>query len=191
MTSTITAVFSAFSFFGLAIVSVWFASERTIFSRHKGRKWVADVLDDVSIPGYKRVKGIALDLSQSARVVRIPPIPLGRMGVWFSRSPVGTGRTDSVELIPPPYGSSTIPPGMGVITPRSNPVSPTRSIVQFQPGHEGGSYSGASGRPADASPVASLTIHPPSSPEPGPEISSIRDRFRSLVRCTVLVNRLI
>ena len=123
MTSTITAVFSAFSFFGLAIVSVWFASERTIFSRHKGRKWLSDALDDVSIPGYKRVKKIALDLIQSA--------------------------------------------------------------------HEGGCYSGAGGRPADASTLASPTIQPSSSPEPGPEISSTRDRFRNREYSLVRVNKLI
>ncbi|KAI0250714.1 WD40-repeat-containing domain protein [Lactifluus subvellereus] len=55
--STITTVFTAFSSFGLAAVSAWFASERWIFSRHKGRKWLQDSLDDLwdammSIPPF-------------------------------------------------------------------------------------------------------------------------------------------
>ncbi|KAI0064262.1 WD40 repeat-like protein [Artomyces pyxidatus] len=44
--STITTVFTAFSNFGLAAVSAWFASERWVFSRHKGKKWLQDSLDD-------------------------------------------------------------------------------------------------------------------------------------------------
>ncbi|KAI0049167.1 WD40 repeat-like protein [Auriscalpium vulgare] len=44
--STITTVFTAFSSFGLAAVSAWFASERWVFSRHKGKKWLQDSLDD-------------------------------------------------------------------------------------------------------------------------------------------------
>ena len=83
-----------------------------------------------------------------------------------------------MEFIPPPYGSATIPPGMGVITPRSNPVPPNESVVD-------------SGRPTDAPSVASPTIQSPSSPEPGPEISSTRGRFRNLVHGAVRVNRLI
>jgi WD repeat-containing protein 26 len=55
--STITTVFTAFSSFGLAAVSTWFASERWIFSRHKGKKWLQDSLDDLwdvmmSIPPF-------------------------------------------------------------------------------------------------------------------------------------------
>jgi hypothetical protein len=55
--SLITTVFTAFSSFGLAAVSAWFASERWIFSRHKGKKWLQDSLDDwwdavMSIPPF-------------------------------------------------------------------------------------------------------------------------------------------
>jgi WD repeat-containing protein 26 len=57
--STITTVFTAFSSFGLAAVSTWFASERWIFSRHKGKKWLQDSLDDLwdaimSIPPFRQ-----------------------------------------------------------------------------------------------------------------------------------------
>ncbi|VDB91362.1 unnamed protein product [Peniophora sp. CBMAI 1063] len=44
--STITTVFTAFSSFGLTAVSAWFAFERYAFSRHKGTKWLSDMLED-------------------------------------------------------------------------------------------------------------------------------------------------
>ncbi|KAF8893635.1 hypothetical protein BD779DRAFT_1396588, partial [Infundibulicybe gibba] len=44
ITSTITTVSTAFTSFGLAAVSIWFASERWIFLRHRGKKWLSDVL---------------------------------------------------------------------------------------------------------------------------------------------------
>ncbi|KAI0301606.1 WD40-repeat-containing domain protein [Multifurca ochricompacta] len=55
--STITTVFTAFSSFGLVAVSTWFASERWVFARHKGKKWLQDSLDDlwdamISIPPF-------------------------------------------------------------------------------------------------------------------------------------------
>ena len=55
--ATVTTVFTAFSSFGLIAVSAWFASERWVFSRHKGKKWLQDSLDDwwdvmMSIPPF-------------------------------------------------------------------------------------------------------------------------------------------
>ncbi|KAI0346640.1 WD40 repeat-like protein [Trametopsis cervina] len=46
ITSTVTTVFSAFSCFGLAAVSCWFASEKWVYQRHQGQKWLADVLSE-------------------------------------------------------------------------------------------------------------------------------------------------
>lgn len=195
VTSTITTVFSAFSSFGLTAVSAWFASERIVFNRHKGRKWLSEVLDDVSTSGYKWVKKITPEKSKtaltwSAQAVRSASVPLRRMSTMFSRSSVSTGRTDSAESAPPPYASPTIPPIIGVTTPRPNLVSAAKSLVQFQLGHEGG-YSGeTSGRPSDSFLVAPPTIPPPSL-EPGPEVSATRARFRHLARSAVMVNRLI
>ncbi|EGO03920.1 hypothetical protein SERLA73DRAFT_102269 [Serpula lacrymans var. lacrymans S7.3] len=48
VTSTITTVFTAFTSFGLAAVSAWFASEKWIFVHHRGQKWLSDVLTDSS-----------------------------------------------------------------------------------------------------------------------------------------------
>ena len=46
VTSTITTVFTAFTSFGLAAVSAWFASERWTFVHHRGQKWLSDVLKE-------------------------------------------------------------------------------------------------------------------------------------------------
>jgi hypothetical protein len=73
--STITTVFTAFSSFGLAAVSTWFASERWVFSRHKGKKWLQDSLDD-----------------WWDAVVAVPPLHqllecMHVLGLWISSSP--------------------------------------------------------------------------------------------------------
>lgn len=44
ITSLLTSIFTAFTSFGLAAVSAWFASERWIFLRHRGTKWLSDAL---------------------------------------------------------------------------------------------------------------------------------------------------
>ncbi|KZV65320.1 WD40 repeat-like protein [Peniophora sp. CONT] len=44
--TTLTTVFTACSSFGLTAVSAWFAFERYAFNRHKGTKWLSDMLED-------------------------------------------------------------------------------------------------------------------------------------------------
>lgn len=44
VTSTLTTIFTIFSSFGLTAVSAWFIFERWTFNRHKGKKWLMDVL---------------------------------------------------------------------------------------------------------------------------------------------------
>ncbi|KAF8190525.1 hypothetical protein BJ912DRAFT_965422 [Pholiota molesta] len=61
VTSTVTTVLTAFTSFGLAAVSAWFASERWAFSRHKGQKWLSDILSEANdrflmLPGVTRTK---------------------------------------------------------------------------------------------------------------------------------------
>jgi WD repeat-containing protein 26 len=58
VTSTLTTVFTAFTSFGLVAVSAWFASERWIFLRHRGQKWLSDALMEykdmlMSLPGIE------------------------------------------------------------------------------------------------------------------------------------------
>ncbi|CAL1699128.1 unnamed protein product [Somion occarium] len=68
ITSTVTTVFSACSCFGLAAVSTWFASERWIFNRHKGKKWLADALSDTKVKLYS-IPGIAWFFTQPKAAV--------------------------------------------------------------------------------------------------------------------------
>ncbi|KAI0296480.1 hypothetical protein BC826DRAFT_1005402 [Russula brevipes] len=73
--STITTVFTAFSSFGLAAVSTWFASERWVFSRHKGKKWLQDSLDD----WWDAVMAVP-PLHQLLECIHV-------LGLWISSSP--------------------------------------------------------------------------------------------------------
>ncbi|PCH35089.1 WD40 repeat-like protein [Wolfiporia cocos MD-104 SS10] len=49
VTRTLTSVFSASSCVGLAAVSAWFVSERLIYDRHKGHKWLADAISETKV----------------------------------------------------------------------------------------------------------------------------------------------
>ena len=192
MTSTLTTVFSAFSSFGLTAVSAWFASERFVFNRHKGEKWLAEILDDVSATSYRWVKKTAPEksmtaLTWSARIVRRATTPLGRMSAIFGRSSGSAGSADSVkvESSPPLCASPVILPSTAIMAPKSD------LTVQFQLGHKEERNSDEHiGRPSDASPVASPTTSP-SSPEPKVEISAARARFMDLVQRTIRMNKLI
>lgn len=88
VTTTLTTFFSALSCFGLAAVSTWFASERWTFSRHNGRKWLADVLSETKVrlyhtPGMKWLiyepRALAWYVSQKIRTV------FRRLGKIFGR----------------------------------------------------------------------------------------------------------
>ncbi|KAF8524312.1 WD40 repeat-like protein [Hysterangium stoloniferum] len=52
-TQIVTTVFTGFSSFGLVAVSAWFAFERITYSRHKGKRWLADVLSDINTDIHK------------------------------------------------------------------------------------------------------------------------------------------
>lgn len=47
VTAALTTVFTTFSSFGLLAVSAWFTFERWTFNRHRGKKWLMDVLKEV------------------------------------------------------------------------------------------------------------------------------------------------
>ena len=179
-------------------MSAWFASERIVFNRHKGDKWLAEILDDVSATSYRWVKKTAPEksmtaLTWSARIVRRATTPLRRMSAIFGRSSGSAGSADSVgaESSPPLYSSPVILPSTGIMAPKPDLTSPTEPVVRFQLGRkEERNSDEPSRRPSDVSPVASPTT-PPSSPEPKVEISAARARFMDLVRSAIMVNRLI
>ncbi|KAJ7640788.1 WD40 repeat-like protein [Mycena polygramma] len=75
VTSTITTIFTIFTSFGLAAVSTWFASERYVFLRHRGRKWLLDVLLDSTeqfllLPGVARPRRFLRTIKRRFRVVK-------------------------------------------------------------------------------------------------------------------------
>ena len=201
MTSTITTIFSAFSSFGFAIVSAWIVSERLVFNRHKGGKWLAEILDDISerievATGYRWLKRtvpktLKTALSWSARAVRRASVPLRRMRATFGRSSASTGSPDGVEPAPLPHASPTIVPDAVIVTPRSGSTSPTKLAVQFQLSRGGERNSGEAGRRSpDASPIISpVTLS--STPDLGTEVSATRVRFRNIVYSVIKMNRLI
>jgi hypothetical protein len=68
-------VFTAFTCFGLAAVSAWFASERWTFSRHRGKKWLSDVLIEFldaffGLPGMGLIKKCYHWLRRHVRAAR-------------------------------------------------------------------------------------------------------------------------
>ncbi len=69
ITSTVTTVFSACSCFGLTAVSCWFAFERWIFNRHKGQKWLADVISETRVR-MNRLPAIAWCIQEPRNAAR-------------------------------------------------------------------------------------------------------------------------
>ncbi|XP_006463427.1 hypothetical protein AGABI2DRAFT_187019 [Agaricus bisporus var. bisporus H97] len=61
VTSTVTTVLTALTSFGLCAVSAWFATERWIFMRYRGKKWLDDVLMEVT---DNMLQNRAIDLSR-------------------------------------------------------------------------------------------------------------------------------
>ncbi|KAI6159682.1 hypothetical protein EDD17DRAFT_887078 [Pisolithus thermaeus] len=64
VTSTIITVLTAITSFGLAAVSAWFASERWIFVRHSGQKWLGDVIAEftASVTNLRIVRGMRITI---------------------------------------------------------------------------------------------------------------------------------
>ncbi|KAF8648232.1 hypothetical protein AX16_006314 [Volvariella volvacea WC 439] len=109
ITSTITTVFTAFSSFGLAAVSAWFATERWIFLHHHGKKWLGDVLmetyqDFMNSPGMAFLKNCALLLPRQLQSIRSMALKLKDMALAGTRS---LSRDEPDDRLPGPRG----PPG--------------------------------------------------------------------------------
>ncbi|KIM47068.1 hypothetical protein M413DRAFT_23353 [Hebeloma cylindrosporum] len=96
VTSTITTVLTAFTSFGLAAVSTWFASERWAFSRHRGQKWLSDILSEANdrfsqLPGiFGLIKAFKYAGRQTIKfrksVVRACALFISSVSCWKSRN---------------------------------------------------------------------------------------------------------
>lgn len=64
VTSTIITVLTVITSFGLAAVSAWFASERWIFVRHSGQKWLGDVIAEFTarVANLRIVRGTRITI---------------------------------------------------------------------------------------------------------------------------------
>lgn len=99
VTSTLTTIFTAFTSFGLTAVSAWFASERWIYLRHQGRKWLSDALTDYTslltcLPGMSKAKAL-LNMTYSLLLRWADNIH------WFDRSSLEQSSDVEVGLVLP------------------------------------------------------------------------------------------
>lgn len=139
-------MFSACSCFGLAAVSTWFASERWIFNRHKGKKWLADALSDTKIRLYS-IPGVGWAFTQPRAAAR-------KVAYWSRRQSKDAGdffndvsrktanvlrsvkssRSDVDELdrsaIGSPLPESMSPEPMSPVTPFYQPTNPLMPIAE-------------------------------------------------------------
>ncbi|KAI6125837.1 WD40-repeat-containing domain protein, partial [Pisolithus croceorrhizus] len=62
--SVTSTIITAITSFGLAAVSAWFASERWIFVRHSGQKWLGDVIAEfmASVTNLRIVRGMRITM---------------------------------------------------------------------------------------------------------------------------------
>ncbi|KAG5646394.1 hypothetical protein DXG03_003717 [Asterophora parasitica] len=115
-TSILTSVFTAFTSFGLAAVSAWFASERYIFLRHRGRKWLSDAIFEykvmiMKLPGMERSKrtleGIRDRLALASDALQ--RISCKLLGLAYARSS-SSDNTDDLEAGLPTSHANNVPP---------------------------------------------------------------------------------
>ncbi|KZT24894.1 WD40 repeat-like protein [Neolentinus lepideus HHB14362 ss-1] len=187
---TITTVFTAFSSFGLAAVSAWVASERWIFARHKGTKWLADILDNMysKMAYYMGIKWLKKTSPVVAKVIvektkeplRRASTSISRVGSWtLSALSFDDNNSEDERTIrigsPEPY-SPTLP-----MSPMS-PMSPGKlvKIAEHRETH-----------PSEFKPAPSENSRQEASEkaasEAGPSDINPRRRFANAVRSVMMM----
>ncbi|KAJ7754565.1 hypothetical protein B0H16DRAFT_1542795 [Mycena metata] len=164
VTSTITTIFTAFTSFGLVAVSAWFASERYIFLRHSGAKWLSDVLLDVkdqylALPGVQRIlrffKRIQLRFRAAKKVVT-------RLSSKTVRLLSSTRNSDAEKSSEDLESGNILPVSNGY----SRNTSAMASVAQLTPVPETRPTSPSSEVPVSNSPI--LPTEPGTPTTPGP-----------------------
>ncbi|KAJ7037958.1 hypothetical protein C8F04DRAFT_1090776 [Mycena alexandri] len=143
VTSTITTIFTAFTSFGLVAVSAWFASERYIFLRHSGAKWLSDVLWDVkeqyvALPGVQRtlkfLKRIRLRFRAAKKAVtRLASKTVRLLSARNSDSEKSSEDLESGNILPVSNGHSRETSAMNSVAqltavPETRPTSPSLEV---------------------------------------------------------------
>ncbi|KAJ7742718.1 WD40 repeat-like protein [Mycena maculata] len=159
VTSIITTVFTVFTSFGLLAVSTWFAMERWIFLRHRGRKWLSDVLIDtldqfLAIPGIDKTLKIFRGMKRRLRVARKAVARAGSRTVSLlsTHSSDSEEKSDDLEanILPVSNGHSREPSAMN-------------SFAHLQ----GVPEAGASPRPSAAESTPTTPVPPSATSESG------------------------
>ncbi|TFK73519.1 WD40 repeat-like protein [Pluteus cervinus] len=131
ITSMITTIFTTFTSFGLAAVSAWFATERYIFLRHHGEKWLSDVLVEMwnefrRLPGMAAIGNSIRHLSRQIRAAR------NSVQYLRSRTSSISSHTSSASSMYYESDGNTLPapsPASPSVIP--TPLSPTTSDHPF------------------------------------------------------------
>ncbi|KAG6901760.1 hypothetical protein C0995_008235 [Termitomyces sp. Mi166 len=146
VTSTLTTIFTAITSFGLAAVSAWFASERWIYLRHQGRKWLSDALTEYTIllmrlPGMGQAKAFLEFTSDLLLqwVDNLQQFCAKLLCIAYARSS-SSEQSDDVEaaVLPTAYANNVAPETPTLLLrsrsdvmtepPNSPPFSPTPTI---------------------------------------------------------------
>ncbi|KAJ7598791.1 quinon protein alcohol dehydrogenase-like superfamily [Mycena floridula] len=168
VTSAITTVLTSITSFGLAAVSAWFASERWTFGRHRGNKWLSDVLIEskdhaMGLPGVPTIRKSYRELRKKARGLRNEVSRIGsRTLSLLSTNSSEDDRGDDLEGNLPVsatherHGSGAIP-----MTPQSrfanSSLPMSASPEPMSPGSVPGSPLSETPTPINSTPVASPT----------------------------------
>ncbi|KAG5638343.1 hypothetical protein H0H81_000586 [Sphagnurus paluster] len=116
VTSTLTTVFTAFTSFGLAAVSTWFASERYIFLRHRGKIWLGDAITEyktmiLKLPGMqwlrRALRSIKSRIAHGCGVLR--GLICNLFGITYAQSDLSDD-TDDIEAGLPTSHADNVPP---------------------------------------------------------------------------------
>ncbi|KAJ3557991.1 hypothetical protein NP233_g11600 [Leucocoprinus birnbaumii] len=148
ITSTVTTVLTTLTSFGLCAVSAWFATERWIFMRYRGRKWLDDVLTeitetmlqnrvlDISRHGIEKV-GSGLVFANSAMIRAFLAISARLRRIFFSGA-YNPNKPDDHESVLP-VSAEYVPPNISnssskeSSTPMSHKTSRKSSEVTARP----------------------------------------------------------
>jgi hypothetical protein len=198
ITRILTTVFTAFSSFGLVAVSTWFASERWAYAKHKGKKWLADVLEDfnnrfLELKAVKRVQEAGKDVAKhGVKTIKRSNTVLSNVSTrakeWTTTIFVPRSSEDTLPTSQPTRSLS--PDAMSPTM--SSPMSPRISELMARQ-H---STSNGAGSPTSEKdyPLSTAQDQDQDGNGNGPDgilmlSSPTRNKFASLVRAAVLMRR--
>ncbi|KAF8558609.1 WD40 repeat-like protein [Imleria badia] len=129
VTSTIITVLTAVTSFGLVVVSAWFASERWIFTRHKGQKLLEEVISEATgrLVNTRIVRASRISLRWCC--IRIAHVR-GYLGRLAGRIIVSGQRRDLLPIGEPPPSFALDPASF---VPKAEPALSVCSITAMNP----------------------------------------------------------